>query len=142
MSLGRRWSQERGDLVCPDCKAESETQRRCSQCRMTAREICNDLLASFFFMSKYQHDPLAVYPSPPCWTPEQLDRDTAEMWAKQLASAAAKIAKVASWNDRTGGTQRVVLDCLEVHALHAHLAVLPNKVITDSKSASAAPPTA
>ena len=66
-------------------------------------------------MPKYQHDPLAVHPTPP---------NSDDLWRIQLAKAAAKIAKADDWNTRTGGTYGVDLDCLEVHALHQHLSRL------------------
>lgn len=72
-------------------------------------------------MPKYQHDKLAVYPTPPAFTPEQLERRTAEMWREQLERAAKAIAKAAEWNERTGGIEGVHLDCLQVRALHKHL---------------------
>lgn len=71
-------------------------------------------------MPKYQYDPLAVYPAPPSFTKEQLQRRTEEMWREQLASAVGKISEADAWNARTGGTQRVTLDCLEVRALNRH----------------------
>ena len=71
-------------------------------------------------MPKYRYDPLAVYPTPPSFTKEQLQRRTEEMWREQLASAVGKISEADAWNARTGGTQRVTLDCLEVRALNRH----------------------
>lgn len=74
-----------------------------------------------FFMPKYRYDPLAVYPTPPSFTPEELERRTAEMWSERLECAIAKIAKTESWNERTGGIQGISLDCLELAALNKHL---------------------
>lgn len=72
-------------------------------------------------MPKYQHDPLAVHPQPPSFTPEELERRTAEMWSEQLERSVKAIAKAAKWNERTGGIEGMHLDCLQVAALHKHL---------------------
>ena len=55
-----------------------------------------------------------------------------------LASAVEKISEADAWNARTGGTQRVTLDCLEVRALNRHFSGAVNNQVTDAEPSTLA----